>query len=72
MDEEESNVRSDFFVFIHLPRDHAAPLLSVAQRREIAQSTKEEFRQWAETKGSRGQVRNSNNPILIFVDLEGK
>lgn len=71
-DEDESAVRSDFFIFVYLPPELQAPHYSIVPSLEVAKQVRADFEHWLATPGKNGRPRSASNTIRMFVDKEGK
>lgn len=71
-DEDEGAVRSDFFIFVHMPRDFAPAEFTIVPSRDVARKILKEFNDWAATPGHKGQQRDATNRIRMFFDKTGE
>jgi len=71
-DEDETAVRSDAFIFIHLPEPPGPPEYSIVPSRTVAKAIYNDHRSWLATPGSKGQQRSTKNTMRHFKDTAGK
>jgi hypothetical protein len=67
-DEDEAAVRSDAFIFIHVPEPPDPPEYSIVLSRTVARAIYDDHRRWLATPGSKGQKRSTKNTMRHFKD----
>ena len=71
-DEDAKLIRSNFFVFVHMPGDLGAPQYSVVPSATVAAIIRADFEAWVSSPGKNGRKRSPKNGIRHFADKEGK
>ena len=71
-DEDQELVRSEAFIFIHIPVLPDPPEFTIVPSKTVAKQIHDDHRAWRETPGAKGQQRSTNNPMRHFKDPNGK